>query len=190
MKFANVDKVIQELERDKEEYIKNIDEKIDMLKKSIEDLKREYREETQPNETGMVDYMLETAKKRLGENFVEASDISADLLEDFYEVLDRKFDIKKIIFAIDVRGSGLWGPKRLFFTETEVYAWDEMDNVESYPYKAFERIENIGGVYDVVYSENITQFLGDKIVNVFQYYKDGKQVARLILDFRDFANEN
>lgn len=70
MKFANVDNVIQELEKDKEEYEKSIDEKIDMLKKSIEDLKREYREETQPNETGMVDYMLETAKKRLGENFI------------------------------------------------------------------------------------------------------------------------
>lgn len=118
---------------------------------------------------------------------MEASDISADLLEDFYEALDRNFDIKKIIFAID---AGIWGSIWLFFTETDVYMWNEKDEVECYPYKAFKRIEFRRDFYNIEYSENITLPKQRSIVVVFQEYKDAKQVARLILDLRDFANEN
>ena len=76
MEFATLDKMIEELEKEKQDYVNSIDTRINKIKQHIAEMKNVYREETMPTVNSMVDYLLDNAKKRLGEDrVIEACDI-------------------------------------------------------------------------------------------------------------------
>ena len=67
MEFATLDKMVEKLEEEKEAYVKQMDEQIAAIKRSIQKMKEEYRKETMPEATSMIEYIRQCAKKRFEE---------------------------------------------------------------------------------------------------------------------------
>ncbi len=151
-------------------------------------MKKAYREENMPIASNVVEYMLETAKSRLGaDRVVEACDIPKDLMDDFNNITLRKYDTNKVVMAVKVRRND---EEWFFFSDTEVYLFE--CGFKKYwcrlPYKSIESIERglVGGwkvEYDKNGEENGTSF-EKAFCSV-----DGEQCARLLLDLRDYVNK-
>lgn len=178
MEFATLDKMVAELEKEKETYVNLMNERIGEIKKSIERMKHEYRKETMPEVSGMVQYLLEKAKKRLGDAVIEASDISEDLMDDCYCITERRVDIKRVVLAAKLGYFG-W----LFFTDKEVYLWEESFKKywAVYPYKSFISVKT-----DEVKFDNTAEEHGTCLCNAL-YDEAGEQVARLLMDLKEYA---
>lgn len=200
MEFATLDKMITELEKEKDVYVKSMDARIADIKECIVKMKEMYRNETMPEESGMVEYLLERAKKRLGDAVIEASDIPEDLMDDFFNVTERKVDVKRIVlgYRCNVRDFGL------FFTDKELYVWvnDLQHSYSVYPYKAIldlsfrdrDRsniiaIDKMNVDVDVDKDTCIENSGGSlsRILN-FAEKQEQKAIVRLLLDLRDYAN--
>ncbi len=218
MEFATLDKMIMELEKEKEIYVKDMDNRISDIKACIEKMKADYRKETMPEVNGMVEYLLERAKKRLGDAVIEASDISEKVMEDFYEATERKVNLKRIVLGYKIVDDlEAFGESWFFFTDKELYVWcyDRLIRGYSiYPYKAiknvqydkktavdirtpllrtptFEYMTNTEIKVDV--DENVDVKIDNYVTLRYLLVKAGdnaEAIVRLILDLRDFANQN
>ncbi len=135
-----------------------------------------------PEVTGMVQYVLQTAKKRLGTAVIEASDISDDIMDDFFVVTGRRADVKRVVLAIKL-GYHDW----LFFTDKEVYLWE--DNFKQYwcvyPYTSFISVRTFGNKNEVEFDKTAEEH-GTCLYNVL-YDDKGEQVARLLMDLKVYA---
>lgn len=183
MEFATLDKMVEKLEEEKKAYVQQMDKQIAEIKRSIQKMKEEYRKETMPKVDGMVEYLLERAKKRLGTAVIEASDISEDLMDDFYNVTGRRADVSRVVLATKL-GYTDW----LFFTDKEVYLWEEefKEYWCVYPYKSFISVKSFGGRNEVEFDKTAEEH-GTCLYNAL-YNKDGEQVARLLMDLKDYAS--
>lgn len=185
MEFATLDKMIIELEKEKEVFVRDMEARIESIKNSIIKMKDEYRQETMPEVNGMVQFLLERAKKRLGDAVIEASDISEDLMDDFYCVTERRADVKRVVLATKL-GYSDW----LFFTDKEVYLWED-DFKEYwcvYPYKSFISVKTFGSSNEVEFDDTAEEH-GTCLYNAL-YAENGEQVARLLMDLKDYAKRN
>lgn len=194
MEFATLDKMIKELEEEKNAYVKSMEKKIDSIKKSVEKMKDEYRKETMPEVTGMVDYLLERAKKRLGDKIIEASDIPEDVMDDFYEVTKRKVDTKRVVLGHE-NGCSVaryW----FFFTDKELYLWRRNKGYSVYTYEAIKDLK----INKTYYSKDVDMLVdwkdckeqsGEDLRYVLKLMdSDDEAIVRLLLDLRDFANRS
>ena len=199
MEFAVLDKMIEELENEKNDYVKSMDSRIQQIRNAVEKMKEEYRNETIPEATGMVEYMIAKGKERLGKKLVEACDIPKDILEDFYEATDRKVDTKRVVMSSELDG-GSCGRFYFFFTDRMVYLW-RTDLIEEgcsvYPYKEIRSIKYIkssGGI--LLQTRKEVEVKLDKAVQEKEVlnlrrafeYADGTNLMRLLLDLRDYAD--
>lgn len=57
MEFATLDKMVKELEKEKDAYVKDMDNRISNIKACIENMKETYRKEMMPEASGMVDIL-------------------------------------------------------------------------------------------------------------------------------------
>ena len=102
MEFSTLDKMVEELEQEKLDYVNKMEKRIAIIKQSIETMKDEYRKETMPKVSGMVEYLLERAKKRLGKEVIEACDITEDMKDAVDDTVDGvKDSIKDTEDAVD-----------------------------------------------------------------------------------------
>lgn len=192
MEFATLDKMITELEKEKDVYVKSMDARIADIKECIVKMKEMYRNETMPEESGMVEYLLERAKKRLGDAVIEASDIPEDLMDDFFNVTERKVDVKRIVlgYRCNVRDFVL------FFTDKELYVWvnDLQHSYSVYPYKAILDLSFRDRDYvDVdVDKDTCIENSGGSLYHILNSVKEQEQkaIVRLLLDLRDYANRS
>ena len=139
MEFSTLDKMVEELEQEK----KILESKIDKIKAAIKKMKEEYRNENLPEAGDMVSYMIKKGKECLGKNLIEASDIPKDVLENFYEYMDRKVDTKRIVMACKEEGDYL-GKFYFFFTDKQVYLWGTSitgQGCSIYPYKSIRTLK-------------------------------------------------
>lgn len=200
MEFATLDKMIMELEKEKESYVKIMDERIGEIKKGIEKMKDAYRKETMPVETGMVEYLLERAKHRLGDDVIEASDISEALMDDCYCVTERQADTNRVVLAWKCKykySSTLLSAisaataaevNWLFFTDKEVYLWNDKhkQNWCVYPYKSFISVKTFGGT-EVVCDDTAKEH-GFSLKWLLENCEEGEQMARLFMDLKEYAS--
>lgn len=205
MEFSTLDKMIEELEKEKNDYVKSMDSRIQQIRNAVEKMKKDYRNETIPQVNGMVEYMIAQGKKRLGKNLVEASDIPNNLLEEFYESMDRKVDTKRIIMSCKLQGVSEY---HFFFTDRNVYVWGRNfsgGGCSVYPYKAIrtikyiEKANGLSGILgcdrpigqvkelEIKLDKGVQE---NEIINLRKVFKsiDGTNVMRLLLDLRDYAD--
>lgn len=199
MEFATLDKMIMELEKEKESHVKIMDERIGEIKKGIEKMKDEYRKETMPEATGMVQYLLERAKRRLGDDVIEASDIPEDLMDDCYCITERQADTSRVVLAWKCKYSyerGIFVEAKvswLFFTDKEVYLWDDeyKQNWCVYPYKSFISVRTSGKT-EVVCDDTAKEHGFDLKRFLEECEKGerekGEQLARLFMDLKEYAS--
>lgn len=203
MEFVTLDKMIEELEKEKTNYVKVMESRIQKIKDAIEKMKEEYRNETIPEANDMVEYMIAKGKERLGKDLVQASDIPKDLLEDFYEAMDRKVDIKRIVMKYQLEGK-FNTVYHFFFTDSTVYLWGHHilgSGCSIYPYKDIQTIKvgekSNGGLLactqtierdaEVIFNRKIQENERINLEKVLTEIAD-KNLVRLLLDLRDYAD--
>lgn len=199
MEFAALDRMIVELEKEKDAYVKDIEARIMGIKECIIKMKEDYRNETLPEVSGMVDYLLERAKKHLGDAVIEASDISEKLMDDFYEVTKRTVDVKRVILAYQEvsKTEKYW----FFFTDKEFYLWSDTggfgrNSYSIYPYKAIWDLScrEVFLLTEVDVDVDVDMCTIDFNISLDKVLKspfgNAEAIIRLLLDLRDFANRS
>lgn len=189
MEFAMLDNLVKDLEKEKEEYVQSVEARLAEIRKCIDKMKEEYRKETLPEVNGMVEYLLERAKKRFGDKCIEVSDIPEDIIDSFYDWTDRKFDIKRIVLGYQCDESN-W----LLFTDSEVCEFYD-SCIGTYgniiPYKSIIDIKLYkGGLNKVIESKfEGKNRMGVTLENAI-HHNEGENIIRLLLDLRDYVKRS
>lgn len=207
MEFATLDKMVEKLEEEKEAYVKQMDEQIAAIKRSIQKMKEEYRKETMPEASSMIEYIRQCAEKRFEGNqstldlfggftlggkhsnfqpvYAFEGDINKSLIDDFYEASKRKINKKKIIMMYQNTATDY-----LFFFEKSFYLYQSFyRKISEYSYKGLEVRNN--GISSSIMKETYDIWSNGEFCDVLTKFIDtNKGLARFLLDLRDYANRS
>lgn len=208
MEFATLDKMIEKLEEEKKAYVERMDAQIAEIKRSIDKMKAEYRRETMPEATGMIEYIRQCAKKRFEENPVPSGfgrlfslggshsnfepvyafegDIDPSLVDNFYEASDRKINKKKIIMMYQNTYT-----QYLFLMENAFYLYGSVSKeIREYSYKGLEIKNEISG--SITMDTYTVKFNGEYCDSgeLAKFLDTNKGLVRLLLDIKDYAERS